>query len=129
MKDRYLVDTHALIWSFENNKKLLQKMKNIIDDAHNEIFVSIASLWEMAIKISNGKLDLSVSLAQLIEDIALRNIQILPINPSHVLKVETLPFHHKDPFDRIIVAQSLVENITVVSIDEILDEYFVNRIF
>lgn len=104
-------------------------MKNIIDDARNEIFVSIASLWEMAIKISNGKLDLSVSLNQLIEDIVLRNIQILPINPSHVLKVETLPFHHKDPFDRIIAAQCLVENITAISADEILDEYHVNRVF
>jgi len=129
MKNRYLVDTHSLIWSFENNKKLPQSMKNIIDDARNEIFVSIASLWEMAIKRSNGKLDLSVSLNQLIEDIVLRNIQILPINPSHVLKVETLPFHHKDPFDRIIAAQCLVENITAISADEFLDEYHVNRVF
>ncbi len=129
MKNRYLVDTHTLIWSFENNTKLPQKMKNIIDDTQNEIIVSIASLWEIAIKISNGKLDLSVSLNELIEDITLRNIEILPINPSYVLKVETLPFHHKDPFDRIIAAQCLEENITVISIDEILDKYHVNRVF
>ncbi len=129
MKNRYLVDTHTLIWSFENNKKLPQKTKDIIDDANNEIFVSIASFWEIAIKISNGKLDLSVSLTQLIEDVTLRNIQILPINPSHVLKVETLPFHHKDPFDRIIIAQSLTENIIIISIDEAFDSYGIKRLF
>lgn len=129
MKNRYLVDTHTLIWSFENNKKLPQTTKNIIDDTDNEIFVSIASLWEMAIKISIGKLDLSVSLTQLIKDVTLKNIQILPVNSSHVLRVENLPFYHKDPFDRIIIAQSLVENITLISVDDVFDNYGIKRLF
>ncbi len=129
MKNRYLVDTHTLIWSFENNKKLPQTTKNIIDDTNNDIFVSIASLWEMAIKISIGKLDLSVSLTQLTKDVALKNIQILPVNSSHVLKVENLPFHHKDPFDRIIIAQSLTENITLISVDGVFDSYGIKRLF
>jgi PIN domain nuclease of toxin-antitoxin system len=129
MKNKFLIDTHTFIWLIDDDPKLSNNCKGLIEDGDNEIFISIASLWEMAIKISIGKLKVAGVLQQMIEEIYIRDIRILPINPSHVLKVETLPFHHKDPFDRIIAAQSLVENITVISIDEILDEYLVNRIF
>jgi PIN domain nuclease of toxin-antitoxin system len=129
MKNKFLIDTHTFIWLIDDDPKLSNTCKSLIEDIDNEIFISIASLWEMAIKISIGKLKVAGVLQQMIEELSVRNIQILPINPSHVLKVETLPFHHKDPFDRIIAAQCLVENITAISIDEILDEYQVNRVF
>lgn len=129
MKNKFLIDTHTFIWLIDDDPKLSSTYKSLIDDSDNEIFISIASLWEMAIKISIGKLKVAGVLQQMIEELFVRNIKILPINPSHVLKVETLPFHHKDPFDRIIVAQCLVENLTAISVDEILDEYHVNRVF
>ena len=129
MKNKFLIDTHTFIWLIDDDPKLSTTCKSLIEDLDNEIFISIASLWEMAIKISIGKLKVAGVLQEMIEELYLRNIQILPINPSHVLKVETLPFHHKDPFDRIIATQCLVENITAISVDEILDEYKVNRVF
>ena len=126
---RYLSDTHILTWSFENNVRLPQHFKEIIEDTNNQLLVSIASLWEMAIKISNEKLDLTVSLSQLIKDLSSKNITILSISPLHVLEVEVLPFHHKDPFDRIIIAQSLTENITLISVDSVFDNYAIKRLF
>ena len=126
---RYLLDTHILIWSFENNVRLPRHFKEIIEDTDNQLFVSIASLWEMAIKISNEKLDMTVSLSQLIKDLSSKNITILSISPLHVLEVEILPFHYKDPFDRIIIAQSLTENITLISVDGIFDSYGIKRLF
>jgi PIN domain nuclease of toxin-antitoxin system len=104
MKNDFLIDTHTFIWLIDDDPKLSNTCKSLIEDVDNEIFISIASLWEMAIKISIGKLKVVGVLQQMIGELYLRNIRILPINPSHVLKVETLPFHHKDPFDRIIAA-------------------------
>lgn len=129
MKNKFLIDTHTFIWLIDDDPKLSNTYKSLIEDIDNEVFISIASLWEMAIKISIGKLKVAGVLQQMIDELYLRNVQILPISPSHILKVEMLPFHHKDPFDRIIAAQCLVENITAISIDEILDEYQVNRVF
>ena len=129
MKNKFLVDTRTFIWLIDDDPKLFNTYKSLIEDLDNEIFISIASLWEMAIKISIGKLKVTEVLQQMIDELYLRDIQILPIDFSHILKVETLPFHHKDPFDRIILAQCLVENITAISVDEILDEYHVNRVF
>ena len=129
MKNKFLVDTRTFIWLIDDDPKLFNTYKSLIEDLDNEIFISIASLWEMAIKISIGKLKVTGVLQQMIDELYLRDIQILPINSSHILKVETLPFHHKDPFDRIFVVQCLVENITAISVGEILDEYHVNRVF
>ena len=129
MKNRFLIDTHTFIWLIEDDPKLPDSSKQLIDDLENDIFISIASLWEMAIKISIGKLKLAGVLAQAIDELYARNIKILPIDSLHVLRVQNLPLHHKDPFDRIIISQSLVENITIISIDEIFDNYEVKRLF
>ena len=129
MKNKFLIDTHTFIWIIEDDLKLPESSKILIDDLNNDIFISIASLWEMAIKISIGKLKLSGVLAQAIDELYVRNIKILPIDSLHILRVQSLPFHHKDPFDRIIIAQSLTENITVISIDEVFDNYGIKRLF
>jgi PIN domain nuclease of toxin-antitoxin system len=129
MKNEFLIDTHTFIWLIEDDPKLPDSSKRLIDDLNNDIFISIASLWEMAIKISIGKLKLAGVLAQAIDELYARNIKILPIDSLHILRVQSLPFHHKDPFDRIIIAQSLTENITLISIDGAFDSYGIKRLF
>ena len=112
-----LMDTHILIWFLEGNNLLANSRRQIITDSQNEVFVSIASLWEMAIKISVGKLTLAKPLGDVIKQIIIENIDILPISPEHTLHVSTLPFHHRDPFDRIIIAQSKVGNLPIMTND------------
>lgn len=91
--------------------------RRIIADSSNDIFLSIASLWEIAIKISIGKLILVKPLTDVIKQLDVENIKILTILPEHTLQVSTLSFHHKDPFDRIIIAQSQVENLSIMTED------------
>ena len=112
-----LIDTHVLIWFLEGNKSLSKPHRQIISDSQNDVLVSIASLWEIAVKISLGKLTLAKPLADVIKQIAVENIEVLPILPKHTLQVSTFPFHHCDPFDRIIVAQSQIENLPIVAND------------
>jgi PIN domain nuclease of toxin-antitoxin system len=115
---RLLIDTHILIWFFEGNNSLPKSRRQIVSNAQNEVFISIASIWEIAIKISIGKLTLARPLADVIKQIAIDNIEILPISPEHTFQVSALPFHHRDPFDRLIIAQSQVENLAVMSDDK-----------
>ena len=112
-----LIDTHVLIWFLEGNKSLSKPHRQIISDSQNDVLVSIASLWEIAVKISLGKLTLAKPLADVIKQIAVENIEVLPILPKHTLQVSILPFHHRDPFDRIIIAQLQVENLPIVTND------------
>lgn len=112
-----LIDTHILIWFLEGNNLLSTERQKLLSTSQNEVFVSIASLWELAIKISIGKITLSKPLADVIKQIAVENIEILPILPEHSLQVSTLSFHHRDPFDRIIIAQAQIENLTILSDD------------
>ena len=114
---RLLIDTHILIWFLEGNNSLSKPHRGIIVDSQNEIFVSIASLWEIAIKISVGKLTLAQPLADVIQQISIENIEILPIKPKHILQVSVLPFHHRDPFDRIVIAQAQIENLPIIAND------------
>ena len=129
MKNQYLLDTHALIWFLEGDNQLSAKSKEIISDADNDLFVSVASLWEMSIKMSIGKLTLSQPLEDIIKRLPLEFIQILPINIPAVLGIQSLLFHHKDPFDRILIAQTLTENLSIISIESIFDSYGVDRIW
>lgn len=112
-----LIDTHILLWFLEGNKLLLKSRRQIIVNPNNDIFVSIASLWEIAIKISVGKLTLAKPLADIIKQIAIEDFEILPILPEHTVQISALPFHHRDPFDRMIIAQSKVENLKIMTDD------------
>lgn len=120
---RLLLDTHILIWFLEGNLSLSTSRQQIINDSTNKVFVSIASLWEMAIKVSVGKLNLSKPLADVVKQLAVENIEILSISPSHTIEVSALPFHHRDPFDRIIIAQSKIENLPVMTDDAEFSAY------
>lgn len=114
---RTIIDTHILIWFLEGNPTLSKSRRQFIAAAQNEIFVSIASLWEIAVKISIGKLALAKPISDVIKQITAENIEILPISTDHILKVSSLPFHHRDPFDRIIIAQSQIENLPIIKGD------------
>ena len=123
-----LIDTHILIWFLEGNNLLSTQRQKLLSITQNEVFVSIASLWELSIKISIGKITLSKSLNQIIQQIEAENIEILPIQPLLVLEVEKMPYFHRDPFDRIIIAQSKVENFDLMSDDAEFVKYGIKLI-
>lgn len=127
---RLLLDTHALYWYIEGDPQLSATAGTLIQDASNEILVSPASYWEIAIKVSLGKWKLNRPYEDFI-DIALKRygFQVLPILPSHTARVIGLPFHHRDPFDRLLAAQALTEGISVVSNDSALDAYGIKRLW
>ncbi len=123
---RLLLDTHVLIWLVEGSEKLSQVAKQAIEDENNDIYLSIASLWEITIKISLGKLQLGLSLDRVIETYILPNgIEILPIQLNHLLILRDLPFHHRDPFDRVLISQSQSEDLVLVSGDRLFGDYLV----
>jgi PIN domain nuclease of toxin-antitoxin system len=107
----------------ERDDQLSKPAKEILKNSKNTIVVSIASLWEIGIKTSIGKLKLAYSLENIVENIHLQNIQILLIKPIHIIKMTTLPFYHRDPFDRIIIAQSIIEKTTILSRDGFFKDY------
>lgn len=123
-----LLDTHAFLWFIGGDERLSNKSKKAITNLENEVFLSVASLWEIAVKINIGKLNLSRPYEELIpEQLQLNEITILPIELSHLTKYVDLPLFHRDPFDRLIIAQSQVEEFRVVSKDEIFGNYNVDH--
>jgi PIN domain nuclease of toxin-antitoxin system len=124
---KVLLDTHTVIWFYAGHERLEQKPKQIIENTNTVCFLSLASIWEMAIKIKLGKMNLGVSLERFIEDITENGIQILPVEVEHILKTQDMAFHHRDPFDRLIFCQAIVENMVLVSADEVADLYFANE--
>lgn len=126
---RLLLDSHTLIWFFENDLRLSPSSKVLVEDTGNEVFVSIASFWEIVIKKSLSKLTLKKSVGEMLSECANQQIEILSISQQDIEVVETLPFHHRDPFDRIIVAASITRNLEVVSIDNQFDAYPMSRIW
>jgi len=120
---RILLDTHALLWHAEGNPSLSEAAGHAIESVDNEIAVSIASIWEMAIKTGLGKLKPSKPLSVITEDVQRFGVVILPILPAHALAVEKLPMHHRDPFDRMLVAQAMAENLVLVTRDPAFEPY------
>ena len=127
---KLLLDTHAFLWFVLNDTSLSPIARDLIIDPLNEIFFSPATHWEIAIKISIGKYQLPDPFESWINtQIQTNDFQILPIEVSHTAFVTTLPFYHKDPFDRLLISQSLVERISIISTDRIFDSYGVNRLW
>ncbi len=127
-----LLDTHAFLWfaGKEQAANLPQATKDLLEDGNNSVFLSLASIWELAIKVSIGKIKLDEPVKQLVEfHVVHNNIKLLSIKLDHIDRIEAMPFHHKDPFDRILVAQSTVEDYSLVSTDETLDQYTNKRIW
>ena len=124
---KLLVDTQAFIWFVEDDKQLPVKIRKELENSKNTVIVSIASLWEMTIKMTLGKLKISCDIEQMIDKLYLNGFETLPILPVHIIELSTLDYLHRDPFDRIIIAQGLSENIAIVSSDNIFDLYKVKR--
>jgi PIN domain nuclease of toxin-antitoxin system len=118
-----LLDTHTFIWYYNGAKELSPVAKRLITDSKGDFYVSIISLWEITIKVGLGKLDLEKPLDEFIKDFAFQGYQILPINLSNLLIYGSLPHHHKDPFDRLIISQGISENMDILSKDMIFDDY------
>ena len=125
-----LLDTHAFLWFVDNNLKLSNTARVVIEASENHPFLSIASLWEIAIKISLGKVELEQSYEEFIsQQLAINGIGILNITIEHTAAVATLPFHHRDPFDRLLAVQSRIEKMSLVSADPAFDRYDIQRIW
>jgi PIN domain nuclease of toxin-antitoxin system len=125
-----LLDTHAFLWFIEGSERFSATARDLIEDSANQPFLSAASLWEMAIKLSLGRLHLGRPFEELIpEQMRLNGIQLLGIELEHVAPVTTLPFHHRDPFDRLIVAQAMVEQMPIVSADPAFDAYPIEKLW
>lgn len=127
---RLLLDTHSFLWFIAGSDKISVAARDLIEDSANEPSLSMASLWEMAIKVSIGKLKLAQPFEKLIpEQMKLNGIGMLNIRVEHVSQVVQLPFHHRDPFDRLLIAQAQVEGMPIVGADEAFDAYTVTRMW
>jgi PIN domain nuclease of toxin-antitoxin system len=112
-----LIDTHVLIWWSKNSRRLGPRTQKLISSPQSSVWVSAASIWEISVKSSLGRLDLSESLPERIpEDLKRHGFSILPISVEHALAVRALPFHHSDPFDRMLIAQAQCESLTLVTV-------------
>lgn len=120
---KYLIDTHTFLWFNEGSPELSQTAKSLIEDKENEIFVSIASLWEISIKTALGKLNIKGPYETVIDDVVENEMEVLSINFAHTVIQNKLDFFHRDPFDRIIVSQAILEEMDLISKDEIFDNY------
>jgi PIN domain nuclease of toxin-antitoxin system len=127
---RLLLDTHSFLWFISGHANLSSTARSLIEDATNQPLLSIASLWEMAIKLSIGKLNLAQPFGELIpQQMEVNGIELLPIDIGHTAVVSELPFHHRDPFDRLLIAQAMIEEIPVVGADSAFDAYPIKRLW
>jgi PIN domain nuclease of toxin-antitoxin system len=127
---KYLLDTHAFIWMDSDPARLSSRVTAICQDSTQTLLLSMASVWEMQIKLQAGKLTLPAPLVQIVENQRQANrIGLLPIELSHVLGLANLPAHHQDPFDRILVAQAVVEGLALISHDPRLALYPVSVVW
>ena len=126
---RYLLDTHILIWALESPRKLSSSARKIVEDPASKLILSIATPWELAIKTNSGKLDAAEILEKFELFISSGSYELLQASVSHVIRAGFLPPHHRDPFDRLLAAQSLDLRVPLISRDGIFDLYGVKRIW
>jgi PIN domain nuclease of toxin-antitoxin system len=121
--EQYLLDTHTLLWMQDDNASLSAKAKTILSDKHSQLYLSIASFWEITIKLSLGKLELNYTIHDLEDACNETKITILPIEISFLQQLQSLPFIHKDPFDRIIAATAIELNLKIITLDNYIKQY------
>lgn len=126
---KYLLDTHTFLWFINDSQELKETIKKLLE-SNIDLWLSIVSLWEIAIKKSLRKLELPDSYEKFISNqLAINDIEILPITLKHLSRIINLPFHHKDPFDRLLIAQAIIEEVPIISKDQIFDSYSIERIW
>ena len=118
---RYLLDTHAVLWYFENSDEMSQRAEEIIDNPMNSIYISAASLWELVLKIGLGKLNIFFD--DLLSEIENAGFSVIQTETLYLRKLLDLPHIHKDPFDRLIIATAIVEQMTLITVDENIQKY------
>ena len=124
-----ILDTHIFLWWNMDDPQLSSTIRAIISDGRNELFLSAASAWEIAIKAARGRLNLPTKPRDYVSDrLVLHSLQPLPITLSHALQVYALPNHHRDPFDRLLVAQGQFENMPILTADPLIAKYDVETI-
>jgi PIN domain nuclease of toxin-antitoxin system len=127
---RLLLDTHAFLWFVGGHARLSARARSLISDPGNEALLSMGVYWEIAIKVSRNKLTLAGPFEDFIDRAILdNNLSILPITVRHASALIGLHFHHRDPFDRLLVAQAMVEGVPLVSFDSALDPYPITRLW
>lgn len=127
---KLLLDTHAFLWWVEGTPAVGRRARAAVSNPDNDVLFSIASCWELAIKLSLGKLRLAQSLERFIpEQLRLNGFSLLDVQLTHVVRVADLPFRHRDPFDRLLVAQALEDDLTIVSADRVFRQYGVALIW
>lgn len=127
---RALIDTNIFLWFISDSDKLSVNARNYIANLDNELMLSVASLWEIAIKTSIGKLELLKPFEELIpEQLEINTVKVLPIELNHLSNITNLPFHHRDPFDRLIIAQGISEGLSIITSDSAFKNYPVSIIW
>jgi PIN domain nuclease of toxin-antitoxin system len=121
---RLLIDSHAIVWWMTDDPRLSPTARRGLGSPQHERFLSLASLWELSLKVAAGRLQgIGATIDNLRQACAKQSIQILPITYEHIVRVESLPPHHADPFDRLLVAQALEESLTILTADRALSRY------
>jgi PIN domain nuclease of toxin-antitoxin system len=118
-----LIDTHVFLWWDSQPEKIPNRALSALEDPDNTIWLSLVSIWEVQIKTQLGKLTIHQPLDSLVQQQQQNGIQLLPIKLNHILAIQPLPYYHKDPFDRLLIAQSIAENLTCVSADSVFKQY------
>ncbi len=126
---KYLIDTHTFIWFTTGDSQLSTTARKLIEDVQNEIYLSTASIWEIAIKYSMGKLNLNKTFDKVLNDIQDNQITLLTIDFEATLILSALPFHHKDPFDRMMIAQAQQLNVPIIGKDEVFKNYAISLVW
>ena len=127
---RHLLDAHTLIWALDDPGRLGTKARTVLENLANELAVNVGTIWELSIKTGLGKLSLSLPYRQWVERaLADLSITVSPITLEVTERQMALPFHHRDPFDRLLVAQCLVETIPLVGADAVFDQYGITRLW
>jgi PIN domain nuclease of toxin-antitoxin system len=127
---KVLVDTHTFLWAFLHDHRLTSKAKQILRSDEHELVFSLVSLWEIAIKIKTGKLNtIGSSVAYIRDEMNAYGMELLPIRYEHILQLESLPHHHSDPFDRLLIAQAITESLPILTGDKAFKDYGVKLIW
>jgi PIN domain nuclease of toxin-antitoxin system len=126
---KQILDTHTFLWFIAGSDELSETAKARISAPNVQNFVSIASLWEIAIKVKLGKLKIKGTIQSISDDLIVNNFEILPINFAHIVQTNELEMHHRDPFDRMIIAQANIENMPIISKDTNFKYYDVKVIW
>jgi PIN domain nuclease of toxin-antitoxin system len=126
---RFLLDTHGFLWLIQGDPQLSERVRAVISDDANQLYFSVASIWEITIKLNIGKLKIGHTIEDIYTLLAQLKIEILPIERSDLIRYLTLPLHHRDPFDRVLIAQSIDRDLVLVSADESFVAYSVQRLW